>query len=388
MKLLGEYTKTRQFTESLCKPLQIEDYIPQSVDYASPPKWHLAHVSWFFEQMILCKFVDDYVVFDEQFNFLFNSYYQTVGERAIRAQRGLITRPTVDQVYAYRKHVDDHMHELLSSELSEELQNLVILGLNHEQQHQELLITDLKYTFSLNPVLPIYRADADYLGEQVIDDYTSGQWVKIEKGIYQIGHEGDGFCFDNELGKHDALLHDFEIAKGLVTNAEYIEFIEQGGYEDFNNWLDEGWSWINQHAISCPLYWLKRDGKWFHYTLSGLKLINPDAVLAHVSYYEANAFASWKGCRLPLETEWEASSDHFNWGIRWEWTASAYQAYPGFSIGEGAVGEYNGKFMVNQMVLRGASLATYPDHSRKTYRNFFHPHLQWQFSGIRLARSC
>ena len=384
--LLEKYIKTRQQTEALCEPLNTEDYIPQSVDFASPPKWHLAHVSWFFEEMILTKYLDGYQVFDKDFNFLFNSYYQTVGERAIRAQRGLITRPSVEQVYAYRAHVDRYMQKLLSKELSPELYSLVVLGLNHEQQHQELLMTDLKYTFALNPIFPVYKKGVDYLGEGCANDYTSNEWVTIQEGVYDIGYKGNGFCFDNELGVHKSYLHQYEIAKGLVTNAEFIEFIEYGGYQKFGYWLDEGWNWVNSHQINSPLYWQKIGSQWYQYTLSGLKLVNPNAVLAHVSYYEANAYASWKGCRLPTEFEWEIASNEFNWGIRWEWTASAYQPYPKFSIGEGAVGEYNGKFMVNQMVLRGASLATAKEHSRATYRNFFHPHFQWQFSGIRLAR--
>jgi len=388
--LLEKYIKTRQHTERLCEPLYIEDYIPQSVDFASPPKWHLAHVSWFFEAMILSKHLDDYSVFDEDFNFLFNSYYQTVGERAIRAQRGLMTRPTVEQVYAYRKHVDQHMKILLSknqaSSLSQELIDLIILGINHEQQHQELLITDLKYTFALNPTFPVYQTNADYLGNKQSSEYSSCEWINIQTGVYGIGHNSDEFCFDNELGLHKVYLHDYDIAKGLVTNEEYIEFIEAGAYQRFHYWLDEGWNWVNENEVSHPLYWHKINGQWHQYTLSGLQAIDPQAILAHISYYEANAYATWKGCRLPTEFEWEVASNQFNWGLRWEWTASAYQPYPNFCIGDGAVGEYNGKFMVNQMVLRGASLATAEGHSRSTYRNFFHPHMQWQFSGIRLAK--
>ncbi len=384
--LLEKYIQTRQQTEALCEPLNTEDYIPQAVDFTSPPKWHLAHVSWFFEEMILTKYLDGYHVFDKDFNFLFNSYYQTVGERAIRAQRGLMTRPTVKNVYEYRQYVDRYMKTLLSGDLTPELQELVVLGLNHEQQHQELLITDLKYTLAINPIFPVYQKDVDYLGDKLSKAYISDEWVAIQEGVYDIGYQGKEFCFDNELGVHKSYLHEYEIAKGLVTNAEFIEFIECGGYEEFEHWLDEGWNWVKSHQIDSPLYWQKIDERWYQYTLSGLKPVNPEGVLAHVSYYEANAYASWKGCRLPTEFEWEVASSAFNWGMRWEWTASAYQPYPNFSIGEGAVGEYNGKFMVNQMVLRGASLATANEHSRATYRNFFHPHFQWQFSGIRLAK--
>ncbi len=384
--LIEKYIQTRQQTEALCEPLNTEDYIPQAVDFTSPPKWHLAHVSWFFEEMILTKYLDGYHVFDKDFNFLFNSYYQTVGERAIRAQRGLMTRPTVKNVYEYRQYVDRYMKTLLSGDLTPELQELVVLGLNHEQQHQELLITDLKYTLAINPIFPVYQKDVDYLGDKLSKAYISDEWVAIQEGVYDIGYQGKEFCFDNELGVHKSYLHEYEIAKGLVTNAEFIEFIECGGYEEFEYWLDEGWNWVKSHQIDSPLYWQKIDERWYQYTLSGLKPVNPEGVLAHVSYYEANAYASWKGCRLPTEFEWEVASSVFNWGMRWEWTASAYQPYPNFSIGEGAVGEYNGKFMVNQMVLRGASLATANEHSRATYRNFFHPHFQWQFSGIRLAK--
>ena len=391
--LLNQFIQTRLQTETLCKPLNIEDYIPQSVDFASPPKWHLAHVTWFFEEMILTKYLENYQVFDESFSFLFNSYYQTIGERAKRAERGLITRPTVEQVHEYRRYVDKHMQLLLSKELEQEaqessqnfpdsLRELVVLGINHEQQHQELLITDLKYTFSLNPTFPVYSLQANYLSDQ----NSKNGWVSMESGLYDIGHDGNGFCFDNELGFHQVHLADYQISQALVTNREFIEFIDAGGYQQFDYWLDEGWTWVCENQINHPLYWQKKDDKWFYYTLTGLQAVDLDAVLAHVSFYEANAYATWKEMRLPTEFEWEVASNQFDWGSRWEWTASAYQAYPNFSIRKGAVGEYNGKFMVNQMVLRGASRATAKGHSRHTYRNFFHPHFQWQFSGIRLAK--
>lgn len=380
--LLEQYLTTRAYSESLCKPLHTEDYVPQPVAYTSPPKWSLAHVTWFFETFILVPYVKNYQVFHPEFNFLFNSYYHTVGERAVRSQRGLITRPTVKQVYAYRKHVDEHMSRLLTKPLSSDIQSLIKLGINHEQQHQELLITDLKYTFSLNPVSPVYHADFNL----VDDKNTSDGWVSIGEGVYEIGHEGDGFCYDNELGRHKVYLHDFQIAKALVTNGDYIAFMEAGGYNNFNFWLDDAWSWLNENKIQSPLYWQKIDRQWYHYTLAGLKPIDPEGILSHVSYYEANAFANWKNMRLATEFEWEVANKSFDWGKRWEWTASAYQAYPGFNICDGAVGEYNGKFMVNQMVLRGASVATPQGHSRHTYRNFFHPHLQWQYSGIRLVK--
>jgi ergothioneine biosynthesis protein EgtB len=379
---LEKYLETRQQTERLCEPLEVEDYIPQAVEFASPPKWHLAHVSWFFEEMILRKYLPGYPVFDEDFNFLFNSYYQTCGERAIRAERGLMSRPTVDRVYQYRQHVDRYMTRLLSSAMTDEVMGLVTLGINHEQQHQELLLTDLKYVFALNPVCPVYEKESNL----VADINHEEGWLDFDEGVYEIGHRGDGFCFDNELANHKTYLTDYRISRSLVTNGEFMEFIEGGGYQNFQHWLDEGWAWVNNQRIEYPLYWQKSGEKWFYFTLAGLKPVDPQAILAHVSYYEAYAFASWKNCRLPTEFEWEAASGHFGWGKRWEWTSSAYQPYPGYAVSQGAVGEYNGKFMVNQMVLRGSSVATAKGHSRKTYRNFFHPFHQWQYSGIRLAR--
>ena len=272
---------------------------------------------------------------------------------------------------------------LLATAISEELRQLVVLGINHEQQHQELLITDLKYAFSLNPINPVYDTHSNLVEAHT---NTSG-WLPFSEGIYEIGHRGNGFSFDNELGRHKVYIHDFEISKALVTNGEFIEFIAAGGYENFNYWLDEGWSWVQNEKIMCPLYWQSIDEKWFYYTLAGLKEVDTNAILAHVSYFEAAAFASWKGCRLPTEFEWEIASPKIDWGNRWEWTSSAYAPYPGFKIATGAVGEYNGKFMVNQMVLRGSSVATSEGHSRATYRNFFQTPTRWQFTGIRLTKS-
>ena len=405
--LLEKYLTTRKHTEALCQPLEIEDYVPQAVEFASPPKWHLAHVTWFFEQMILKKFLQDYREFHPQFNFLFNSYYRTVGERAIRSQRGIFSRPTVGQVYQYRAYVDKHMQTLLSKQIilsvqtdqklssastSDQLESLlalVTLGINHEQQHQELLITDLKYVFGLNPLFPEYSTDFNKVADSNISN-SSDAWISIPQGKYLIGHDSnknpDSFCFDNELKQHSVLLQEYQIANSLVTNGDYLEFIEDGGYENFNHWLDEGWTWLNTNNITHPLYWQKSNNEWYYYTLAGLKPVDPNAMLAHISYYEANAFASWKKLRLPTEFEWEAACQQFSWGKRWEWTSSAYQAYPDFKVSKGAVGEYNGKFMINTMVLRGASVVTPEDHKRVTYRNFFHPQMQWQYSGIRLAK--
>ena len=380
--LLDTYINTRNQTEHLCAPLNVEDYVPQAAEFASPPKWHLAHTTWFFEEMILKPFLPNYKIFDASFNQLFNSYYQSAGDPFNRAARGIITRPGVAKVYEYRKYVDEHMRNLLTSPLSDKHQDLMTLGINHEQQHQELLLTDLKYAFSLNPTHPIYKTTANL----VADQNKQAGWLRISEGIYNIGHDGSDFCYDNELGAHKVYTQDYEISKALVTNAEFMAFIEDGGYEKFELWLDEGWSWVKANHISNPLYWQKLDGQWFTYTLAGLKPVEAKAMVSHISYYEAAAFAAWSGCRLPTEFEWEIAADQLGWGQRWEWTSSPYIPYPGFAISDGAVGEYNGKFMVNQIVLRGGSVTTTKGHSRKTYRNFFHPHFQWQYSGLRLAR--
>jgi len=377
------YDEVRAKTEELCAPLEIEDYIPQPSVDASPPKWNVAHTTWFFEEMILKKFVPDYQVFNENFGFLFNSYYNSIGTRTARDNRGDLSRPTVKEVFEYRKYVDEKMRQFLRQDLSNEAIELVVLGLNHEQQHQELFLTDLKYTFSVNPLFPVYREDFALVEKGEI---TSNESVEIEAGIYEIGFAGDGFHFDNELGRHKVYLHDFKIQKNLITNGEFLEFIEDGGYENFRFWHAEGWDWVNQNEIKNPLYWQKIGDEWMNFTLGGLRKLKRDAPVCHVSFYEAAAFAEWKGMRLPTEFEWEAASDKFDWGLRWEWTNSAYLPYPHFKKAKGAVGEYNGKFMINQMVLRGASVVTSPGHSRPTYRNFFHPPLRWQFTGIRLAK--
>ena len=381
MNLINKYTNTRKRSEDLCIPLGTEDYIPQSAEFASPPKWHLAHTTWFFEEMILKSFLPNYSIFDNDFSFLFNSYYNAVGKRLARSQRGLITRPDVERVYEYRKHVDKYMSTLLKGNFPKEVVELTILGINHEQQHQELLITDLKYTFSHNPTYPKYSK------EPWVNDHNKDTgWQKMAEGIYKIGHTGSEFCFDNELENHKVYLESFEISKSLVTNGEYLDFIKNSGYANSIYWLDEGWTWIKSNNITSPLYWHNVNDEWFYYTLGGLVKIDLDAILSHISFYEASAYVAFKGYRLPTEFEWETASKHFKWGHRWEWTNSAYLAYPGFKIKDGAVGEYNGKFMINQMVLRGGSVATSEGHSRKTYRNFFHPQMQWQFSGIRLVK--
>ncbi|PWJ58798.1 ergothioneine biosynthesis protein EgtB [Dyadobacter jejuensis] len=376
------FYKVRNRSIEICKPLQVEDYIPQPVPFISPAKWHLAHTSWFFETFILKPYLQGYCAFHEDFGFLFNSYYNNVGKRLFRANRGNITRPGVVEVYDYRAHVDQGIRQLLLHSTAPAVLNLLELGLQHEQQHQELMLTDIKYTLGHNPTFPVYDPAAQFHPRE---DGKPG-YLSLEEGLYEIGHQGNGFCFDNELGKHKVYLPSFQIANQLVTNGEYLSFMEAGGYSDFNLWLDEGWSWLNENKVEAPLYWHKMEGKWFHYTLAGLKEVDPNTVLTHINYYEASAFAQWAGKRLPTEFEWEVASKHLEWGKRWEWTNSAYLAYPGFEKAPGAVGEYNGKFMVNQMVLRGASSATSEGHSRATYRNFFHAHHRWQFTGLRLAQ--
>jgi len=376
------YLAVRSYTEKLCEPLEIEDYVPQPVVDVSPPKWNIAHTTWFFEEMILKNFSQDYKVFDESFRFLFNSYYNSVGERTLRDHRGDLSRPTVKRIFEYRKYVDEKMYEFLDGDLAQDVRDLVILGLNHEQQHQELFLTDLKYIFGVNPLFPVYRND--FLPIEVTES-EQGDFIEINGGTFDIGFDGGGFCFDNELALHKVFLNDFSICERLVSNREYTEFIEDGGYGDFRLWHSEGWDWVRQNGIEKPLYWHDLNGELVQYTYAGLRKIWPNAPVCHISFYEASAFAEWKGCRLPTEFEWEAASGRFRWGLRWEWTNSAYLPYPGFKKAAGAVGEYNGKFMINQMVLRGGSVVTPPGHSRKTYRNFFHPHLRWQFTGIRLA---
>ncbi len=383
--IISKFLDVRNYTEEICKPLKPEDYVPQPVVYISPPKWHLAHTTWFFEQFLLKSFATNYKEFDPDFGFLFNSYYNNVGDRVLRAERGNLTRPVLSDVLAYRAYVNEHMVQLMD-EMGDDpssIMELILLGLNHEQQHQELLITDLKYILGHNPIFPVYKNDGSLVSDIVKND---AKWIPVPEGVRNIGFDGEGFHFDNEKGSHKVYINPFQISSELVSNGMYLNFIEDGGYEDFNLWLDEGWAWKNENKISSPLYWHLKDGGWFYYTLGGAKELDPNAILSHISYYEANAFANWAGMRLPTEFEWEIASQEFDYGQRWEWTQSAYLPYPGFKAPKGAVGEYNGKFMINQMVLRGSSVATSRGHSRPTYRNFFHPHLQWQFSGIRLAK--
>jgi ergothioneine biosynthesis protein EgtB len=382
--LLHQYQKVRQLSEEICSALQTEDYVVQPIVDVSPPKWHLGHSTWFFETFVLKPYLSDYKEFNPQYNFVFNSYYETVGARVIRTDRGNLSRPTVKQVYQYRKYVDEAIHEILQQDLTEEIKKIITLGLNHEQQHQELLWYDIKYILGHNPLFPAY-AD-EHIEDNLFTVNHKTDWHHFPEGLYQIGYQEDGFCFDNELAPHQVYLQSFSISADLVSNQEYLDFIADGGYQDFRYWHQEGWDWVNKNQIKAPLYWHYIHHQWQTYSLSGLKNISPYFPVMHISYYEAAAYAAWKNCRLATEFEWEVASAKLNWGQLWEWTESAYLPYPGFSKAPGAIGEYNGKFMVNQKVLRGASIATAAGHQRKTYRNFFHPHLRWHYNGIRLAK--
>lgn len=383
MDIADCYIKVRHRTEAICEPLQIEDYVVQPVVDVSPPKWHIGHTTWFFETFILKPYFAEYQEFDPNYNYVFNSYYETVGNRVIRTDRGNLSRPTVIDIKRYRKYVDDAMLNFIAcGDISDDVKELLILGFNHEEQHQELLLTDIKYILGNNPLFPAYSKD--YVSPKV--HKTDAPFIKLNEGIYEIGFEGEGFSFDNELNRHKVYLNGFEISPDLVTNAEYLEFINDGGYHDFRHWHAAGWDWVNTNKIEAPMYWHQIDGEWHNYTYHGLEVLHLHDPVRHISYYEAYAYASWKGLRLPTEFEWEAAATQFKWGKCWEWTESAYLPYPGFAKAPGAIGEYNGKFMVGQKVLRGASEVTSPNHSRITYRNFFQPELRWQFTGIRLAK--
>lgn len=379
--LLDRFLSIRNHTEHICHELNNEDYSVQPQVFVSPPKWHLAHTTWFFEQFVLTAFASDYAVFDEDFAFLFNSYYNNVGKRVLRPNRGLMTRPAVQKVYEYRAYVNEKMTAFLRSEISQEISDIIEIGLQHEQQHQELLHYDIKYILGNQATFPTLKSELDFTQEN-----SPLEFIEIPEGIYEIGHQGDDFCFDNELGRHKVYLHKYQIANRLITNQEYMEFINDGGYQDFNLWHAEGWDFVQQNELKAPLYWYWVDGEWQHYNLHAFEKVAPNEVVKHISFYEASAFAAWKGMHLPTEFQWEVASEKMQWGKLWEWTNSAYLPYPDFQKAAGALGEYNGKFMVNQMVLRGAALTTSINHSRTTYRNFFHPDMRWLYSGIRLVK--
>jgi ergothioneine biosynthesis protein EgtB len=378
--LLQSFRAVRAYSETLAAPLSAEDCAVQSMPDASPVKWHLAHTSWFFETVILSK-RPGYKPFDPRFAFLFNSYYEALGPRHPRPRRGLLARPSLDQVYAYRAHVDAAMGEACQEP---ELQDTIILGLNHEQQHQELILTDIKHAFFSNPLLPAYRNEPPQPRPA-----QKLEWHEHQGGVALIGHQKDrGFAFDNESPRHQVLLRPFRIASRPVTNGEYQAFIADGGYRRPEFWLSDGWAKVQEEKWEAPLYWLSDDAAAANgsvFTLAGTQPLDPNAPVEHVSFYEAAAYAAWAKARLPTEFEWEASAAQFGHGDVWEWTRSAYDPYPGFKPLDGAVSEYNGKFMVGQMVLRGGSSATPLGHIRPTYRNFFPPAARWQFSGIRLA---
>ncbi len=406
--LAQRYRRTRAGSGTLCRGLEPEDYILQSMPGASPTKWHLAHTSWFFENFILAPHADGYTVFDDRFHHLFNSYYYTQGQMHARDRRGLLSRPTVAVVRAYRAHVDEHMARLLDAGVDEAIEFLVTLGINHEQQHQELMLTDIKHAFLANPLRPALT-DADW--PQRAAPVPPLGYVDFDGGLQEIGAIDTGFCFDNETPRHAVNLPAFRIADRLITNGEFREFMDDGGYRRNPLWLSDAWSWIDTECVERPLYW--SDGLDAEYTLSGMRDLDPAAPLTHISFYEADAYARWAGARLPTEAEWETAAANQSidgnfvenelwhpqplsdapadgaaqiFGDAWEWTASPYSPYPGFRPLEGSVGEYNGKFMCNQMVCRGGSCATPRDHVRASYRNFFYPQDRWQFFGIRLAQ--
>jgi len=407
--ILDRYRRIRAFTEDLCRTLQTEDYVIQSMADVSPTRWHLAHTSWFFETFLLQPHLEGYRVPDEQYGYLFNSYYNAIGAQFDRPSRGLLSRPTVAEVYEYRRIVDEAMVQLVQSAPESawgKLHSVIEVGLNHEQQHQELMLTDIKHVFSVNPLRPAFCEPAPVPSGAV----TPAGWAHFDEGIRSVGHGDEGFAYDNEGPRHRVFLEPFRLSTRLVTSGEYRAFIADGGYEKSELWLDAGWAVVREKGWRAPIYWEQRDGEWMEFTLAGMRPLQDDTPVCHVSYFEADAYARWAGARLPTEFEWEAAvgdspiEGNFvddgvmhpvparggkgvtqAFGDVWEWTMSHYSPYPGYRPAAGAIGEYNGKWMCGQFVLRGGSCATTRDHMRLTYRNFFGPAARWQFSGIRLA---
>ncbi len=411
--MLNRFKKVRSFTEELTDPLETEDFVIQIATHGSPAKWHLAHSSWFFEAFLLEKAVKGFESMHPKYSYLFNSYYLQTGDPHCRDKRGNLSRPTVKEIFGYRAYVNEQVEAFVQNASDEEWSEwapVVEIGIQHEQQHQELLITDLKMMLAQNPLHPAYR---DKRTRPVSATTEPLNWISFDEGVHEIGHPGDGFGYDNEFPRHKTYIHPFSLANRLVTNGEFIEFMGSGAYTDPQYWLDEGFALITEENWRAPKYWKLVDGEWHHFTLNGLEAVDPNEPVTHVSYFEADAYARWKGCRLPTEQEWEllaAETEELNgnfvdagflhpvaeryrndglsqmFGEVWQWTSSAYAAYPGYKPFPGKLGEYNGKFMCNQYVLRGGSCATSKNHFRKTYRNFFHTKYRWQFTGIRLAK--
>lgn len=411
--LIDRFTEVRNESTRLVEPLETEDFVIQAMANTSPTKWHLAHTSWFFEIFVLEKAIDSYKSMHPQYAYLFNSYYLQTGKPHTRSKRGLLSRPTVRKIFEYREYINKKIRGYLEKAGEEELAEfgpVIEIGIHHEQQHQELMLTDLKYLFYQNPLYP------SYIDMELPESEAPGElnWTGFEEGIYEIGNKSGEFTYDNERPRHRRFLEAFEVTERLITNGEYLEFMRDGGYKRSELWLDQGWAVINAKDWKAPLYWIEKDGEWRQFTLSGLREVDPNEPVTHLSYYEADAFARWADARLPTEAEWEVIAGDLpregnfmeegsyhprplpNTGAKgckqvygdvWEWTQSAYESYPGYKPLPGALGEYNGKFMCGQYVLRGGSCATSKTHIRNTYRNFFHPDARWQFNGIRLARS-
>lgn len=407
--ILADFLDTRKLSLSIAEPLSEADCQLQSMPDASPIKWHLAHTSWFFETFILKKFVHGYTDFSPHFDTLFNSYYNAIGAQYSRPQRGLLSRPSLSEIVSYRKHVEANIEVFLQSETCPvAVLNLMEIGIQHEKQHQELMLTDIQHALFQNPMMPAY---SEKLASEQADQTDCGpiNWIDFEGGLVNIGADEDSYAFDNERPRHQYFLKPYRLASRTVINAEYLEFLESGAYQQPEHWLADGWAWLQENKIQAPLYWLKREEGWSSFGLAGLKPLNPNQSVCHLNYYEANAYANWAGKRLPTEFEWEnavqKSSDAPNYlnlsilqpqavngsglsqmfGNIWEWTSSGYQAYPGFKPFAGDAGEYNGKFMSGQFVLKGGSCVSPENHIRASYRNFFYPHQSWQYSGIRLA---